>query len=584
MPMDGFTLSFLQPELSAALAGGRVDKVNQPERDALVLTLRSLGETHKLLLSANANQARAHLTAQTYENPSQPPMFCMLMRKHLVGCRVLDIAQISGDRVMRIRLEGMGEMGDVTEKALFLEIMGRHSNLTLVDAGGVIIDSIRHVNSEMSRVRTVLPGQKYFLPPAQDKLHPGTMTAAQIEARLAACSIPLSRALCEHVAGMASLCSKEVCAQLSLDAYTPCDQLNWQVLAPRLCDFFAGLPGRFAPVALFDDAGACADFFPFLYHTFDPNRQKPQVSLSAAMDTFYLGRDLRMRMQQRSAGLQKHIQTAISRLEKKKKILLETMEDSQNAEQNRVFGELLTAHLHLLSKAGASVKLPNYYDPGQREVDIPLDTQLTPAQNAQRYYKKYRKAKVAAEYAAQQLEKADQELALLEGALDDLDKCATAADLSEIRQSLVDSGYLRPDPAEKKRKKAQEGKPYRFLAEDGVEILVGKNSLQNDRLTLHARGEEWWLHAQGMPGSHVVVRTETPLSDEALLKAAKLAAYFSKGRNHPQLPIDYTRRKYVKKAPGSPAGFVTYTNFQTVLIGLSPGDMATIQKESASNG
>ncbi len=580
MPMDGFTLFFMEAELRATLAGGRVDKVNQPERDALLLTIRSQGDNHKLLLSANCNQARAQLTRQAYENPAEPPMFCMLMRKHLSGSRMLSVEQLGGDRVLRLVFEGLDDMGDPVEKSLYLEIMGRHSNLTLVGPEGVIIDSVRHVNSEMSRVRTVLPGQPYHLPPAQDKLSPGLLTPDAVAARFQALSLPLHKALMENVAGLAGICAKEVCAQLGLDPSAPAGELNWTVAASSLCRFYKELPGRLSPVVLSDDLGMALDFFPFPYLTFDPARQEPQQSLSAAMDAFYLGRDLRMRMQQRGAGLTKHIQTAIDRLEKKKKILVETLSDSETAEESRVFGELLTASLHLLEKGQASVSLPNYYDPDMAQVRIPLDTQLTPAQNAQRYYKKYRKARVAAQHAAQQLQKADQELLLLEGTLDDLEKCQTSTDLAEIRALLVENGYLRPEPGERKKKKTQEGKPYRFRAEDGTEILVGKNSLQNDRLTLHAQPDEWWLHAQNMPGSHVVVRKAGPLPDQTLLKAAKLAAYFSKGRNHPQLPIDCTRRKHVKKAAGSPAGFVTYSNFQTVLIGLTPEDIAAIQRES----
>ncbi len=582
MPMDGFTLSFLQRELKAALVGGRVDKVNQPEKDTLLILIRSQGENHRLLLSANASQARAQLTAQSYENPAEPPMFCMLMRKHLVGYHVMDVAQLGGDRILSLTFEGIGELGDMARKTLYLEMMGRHSNLTLVDAEGTIVDAIHHVNSEMSRVRTVLPGQPYHLPPAQDKLSPEAISAQRLTQRLASLTCPLFKGLMETVAGMATVCAKEVCAQVGLEPGTPVGELDWAVTGPALARFYEDAPGLLAPVALYDEAGAALDFFPFPYRTFDKDQQQPMPSLSAAMDAFYLGRDLRQRMQQRSAGLQKHVQNAIDRLEKKKRILVETLQASEHAEDNRICGELLTAHLHTLVKGQEKVSLTNYYDPEQREIEILLDNQLTPNQNAQRYYKKYRKAKVAAQYAQEQLEIAERELVLLEGALDDLEKSTTSTDLAEVRQVLMDSGYLRPDPAQRKKKKLQEGKPYRFTAPDGTEIWVGKNSLQNDRLTLHAKGEEIWLHAQGMPGSHVIIKTEQEPSEEALLKAAKLAAYFSRGRNHPMLPVDWTRRKHVKKAAGSPSGFVTYTRFQTVIIGLTPEDIAAIQKESAA--
>ena len=577
MPMDGFTLSFLQSELRDTLLGGRVDKVTQPERDALVLLIRS-GGNHRLLLSANANQARAQLTAHSYENPAEPPMFCMLMRKHLLGSRITEVAQLSGDRILTIRFDCLDELGDHVQKTLYLEIMGRHSNLTLVGPDGIIIDAIRHVNSEMSRVRTVLPGGRYQLPPQPDKLTPDTLSAATLQARLAPLTCALSKGLMECVAGMASVCSKEVCAQAGASPAAPIPELDLGVIAPRLTDVLCGQ--KPSPVTLYDEAGMALDFFPFPYLTYAAERQKPMPSLCAAMDAFYLGRDLRMRMQQRSAGLQKHVKSALERTEKKKAIMLDTLRQSDQTEQNRVYGDLLTANLHQIGKGAQSVTVQNYYDPACPEVTIPLSARLTPAQNAQSYYKKYRKAKVAEQYAREQLGGIERDLMLLENALEDLDKCETSADLAEVRYVLTQNGFLRPDATQRKAKKLPEGKPHRFTAPDGTVIEVGKNSLQNDRLTLHARGNETWLHAQNIPGSHVIIRTEDEPSDQTLLYACKLAAYYSKGRNHPQLAVDYTRRKYVKKAAGAPAGLVTYTHFKTAIIGLTPEDMAMILKEA----
>ncbi|MDD5898913.1 MAG: NFACT RNA binding domain-containing protein [Clostridia bacterium] len=580
MPMDGFTLSFMQRELRNTLLGGRVDKVNQPERDALVLLVRS-GGNHKLLLSANANQARAQLTSQAYENPAEPPMFCMLMRKHLLGSRIVEIAQLSGDRILAITFDCLDEMGYHVKRTLYLEIMGRHSNLTLVDEEGVIIDAIRHVNAEMSRVRTVLPGGIYHLPPQPDKLTPAVLSPQALYERLSPLSCALHKGLMECVAGMAGVCSKEVCAQIGVDPSTPIPELEIKTVCQKLYDFLTR--DVFAPVTLYDEAGLALDFFAFPYQTFATDRQKAMPTLSAAMDEFYLGRDLRMRMQQRSAGLQKHVKSALERTEKKKAIMLDTLQNTEQTEQNRVFGDLLTANLHLMEKGAEQVTVINYYDPECPEITIPLSGRLTPPQNAQQYYKKYRKAKVAEQYAAEQLITIERDLQVLENALEDLEKCETSTDLAEIRFVLMESGFLRPDANQRKQKgkKLQEGKPYRFTAPDGTLIEVGKNSLQNDRLTLHARGNETWLHAQNIPGSHVIIRTEEEPSEETLLYACKLATYYSKGRNHPQQAIDYTRRKYVKKAAGSPAGLVTYTNFKTAIIGLTPEDVARIMKESS---
>lgn len=580
MPMDGFTLSYMRRELLCALKGGRVDKVNQPERDALVLLIRCGGGNHRLLLSANANQARAQLTRQSYENPAEPPMFCMLMRKHLLGARVADVGQVAGDRILTVVFDCLDELGDPVQKTLYLEVMGRYSNLTLVRGDGVIIDAIRHVSSDMSRVRTVQPGGVYQLPPRQDKLAPEELDAGTLASRLAAEGGTLSKALAACVSGTAAVCAREICAQAGADPAAPVAELDLAALSPLLVRALTSLPP--SPVTLYDEAGLAADFFPFPYRTFSPQHQKPMPSLSAAMDAFYLGRDLRARMQQKSAGLQRHIKSALERTEKKKAIMLEAIRQSAQAEENRVFGDLLTANLHLIARGASSVTVQNYYADGCPETEIPLSTRLTPSQNAQSYYKKYRKAKVAGQYARGQLDAIERDLALLENALDDLDKCETTADLGEVRYVLSQAGFLRPESSRGrggKPKKLPEGKPCRFTAPDGTVIEVGKNSLQNDRLTLHARGGETWLHAQGIPGSHVLIRTEAPPSDETLLYAAKLAAYFSKGRNHPQLPVDYTLRKYVRKSANAPAGLVTYTNFKTLIIGLTPEDAARIIRE-----
>lgn len=581
MPMDGFTLSYMQRELRDALAGGRVDKVNQPERDALVLMIRS-GGNHRLLLSANANQARAQLTAQTYENPTEPPMFCMLMRKHLAGARVADVRQVGGDRVLAVVFDCVDELGDPVQKTLYLEMMGRYSNLTLVGGNGRIVDAIRHVNSDMSRVREVLPGLMYELPPAQGKLKPDEITAQSLRERFEPLAAPLAKALMENVAGMASVCAKEACAQLGLDAAATLDTLELDVVCELLAGYFATAGERFAPVTLSDEAGLVTDFFPFPYRTFAADRQERADTLSAAMDAYYQGRDLRLRMQQRGAGLQKHIRSALERTEKKKAIMLETLAQSDKAEQNRVYGELLTANMHLVERGASAVTVPNYYAEGSPDTPIALSTRLSPAQNAQSYFKKYRKAKVAEQYAREQLKTIERDLAVLESALGDLDKCENTTDMAEIRLALIQSGFLRPDPEQRRRRKPPEGKPYRFLASDGTEIVVGKNSLQNDRITLHARGGETWLHAQGIPGSHVLIRTEDEPSDEALLLAAKLAAYFSKGRNHPLQPVDYTKRKHIRKSANAPAGLVTYTNFKTITLGVSAEDAAWISQHTKS--
>ena len=567
MPMDGFTLSYMRRELLAALQGGRVDKVNQPERDALVLLIRSGGGNHKLLLSANANQARAQLTAQTYENPAEPPMFCMLMRKHLLGARVRDVGQVAGDRILTLVFECLDELGDSVEKTLYLEVMGRHSNLTLVRSDGVIIDAIRHVNSEMSRVRTVQPGGVYQLPPQQDKLDPEALTPDSLAERLAAQDGALAKGLMACVAGMASVCAREICAQVGADPAVAVSDLDLSALSPRLVQALRDIPA--APVALYDEAGLAVDFFPFPYRTFAAERQKAMPSLSAAMDAFYLGRDLRARMQQKSAGLQRHIKSALERTEKKKAIMLDSIRQSALAEQDRVFGDLLTANLHMAQKGMKQVELPNYYEDGMPMVAVELDEKLSPGQNAQRYFKLYQKARNARTLAAEQIEKTSAELDYLNGQLDNLSKCETEAELNELRQELEKLGYVKPNRNRRQLKQLPPSQPMRFTAASGRTILVGKNNLQNDKLTFTAQPDEVWLHAKDMPGSHVVIVGEAP--DEAtILEAARLAAAYSSGSTSSRVPVDYTLRKYVKKPSGARPGFVIYTHQRTLYVAPDP--------------
>ena len=578
MPMDGFTLSFLARELRDQLIGGRVDKVSQPERDMLVLLIRNQGGNHRLLLSANASNSRAQITSQSFENPAEPPVLCMLVRKHFSGARIAAVEQLGCDRVLTITFQCMNEMGDEVPKSIVLEAMGRHSNLSLVDENGNTIDSIYHVNADVSRVRVCMPGKPFTMPPEQDKLNPFAMTRDELSAKLAELSSPLFKGLIEAISGLSALSAREICARVGADEAAPCGLLDLQAVSQRIVSLYETLYDLRSPVLQCDSAGQSTDYFPFPYHAFAPETRKAYPTLGEAMDAFYGERELVARMRSHGAVVRRHVKNNIARLGKKREKMLETLSQNGLAEEYRIFGELLTANLHRIEKGAAAVKVVNYYDEAQATVEVPLMPELSPVRNAQYYYKKYRKVKGAEQYAKKELGAIEAELELLENALDDLDKCTSAADLNEIRFFLTENGFIRPEHGAEKRRKIKEGEPYRFKAADGTEILVGKNAVQNDRITLHARPDETWLHAQNIAGSHVLIKTEGEPADETLLLAAKLAAYFSKGRNHPSFPIDYTKRKHVKKKSGSPAGLMIYQNFKTILIGLSPQDLETIKR------
>lgn len=578
MPMDGLTLQFVARELNAKLAQGRVDKVAQPEKDELVLTIRSQGENHRLLLCASPNNARAHLTALNLSNPMEPPMFCMLMRKHLLGGHVLSVRQLGGDRVLHVEIENTDELGILTKRTLILEIMGRHSNLIAMDAQGKIIDSIRHVGHDMSRVREVLPGLAYETPPAQDKLDPTAFSKEEALERLGTQNGRLDKALASVFRGLSNVAAQEIAYRLTGSDKALVEECDLDTLSRKLFDFMNLIPGLTPPVLQKDQDGTVVDIFPFPYLSRDTSAQSSCGTISQALDAFFSTRDQADRITQKSATLNRLLKTHIERCEKKLALQLQELTNSARMEEYRMLGDLINANLYQLHKGQETAKLQNFYDPEGGYVDIELDKQLSPVQNAQRYFKRYQKARAAKETAAAQKEKTLLELTFLEGALDDLNKCVEESELSEIRLEMQKAGYIKADSSRKPQRKLPESRPFRYESRDGIEILVGKNSLQNDRITTEARGDETWLHAKDMPGSHVIIRKEGEIPDTTLLEAAQLAAYYSRGRQSAGVPIDYTLRKFVKKPGGSPAGFVIYVNQRTLYITVSESDIRKIKE------
>ena len=574
MPFDGLTLGFMARELQETLRDGRIEKVTQPEKDMLVLLIRAQGKNHRLLLSAAPSFARAHITRIAYQNPLEAPMFCMLMRKHLQGGHLLGIEQVGGDRVLKITLENKDELGDSAPRELYLELMGRHSNLTLVK-DGKIVDAIRHVSGDMSRVRQALPGLPFVPPPVQDKMDPAEMQEEALALRLRDAAGPLDKALAGVIRGLSAAAAREIAFRVTGMHRAEMADLDRAELCRQVCEFFRRLPALFRPTAQMNADGLMVDVTPFPYLSLDTDLQRPYATLSDALDDFYFGRDRRDRMNQKSASLKHLIRTHLERDEKKLALQEEEIAASARMEEYRICGELLTAQAYLVPRGAETVRLQNFYDPEGGTADIALDVALTPAQNAQKYFKRYRKARAAREIAREQKEKTLKEIGVLEQALFDLEESETEQDLSDVRRVLEEAGLLR-SPAGKKRPKQQESAPMRFQSADGTEIIVGKNSTQNDRVTGAAKGHETWLHAKDMPGSHVIIRAERP-SAGALADALRLAAWFSRGKGA-AVPVDYTLRKFVKKPGGSPAGFVIYTNQKTVMVSATEGEIAAIRR------
>ncbi len=576
MPMDGLTLGFAAREIHAAIAGGRIDKITQPEKDAIVLTVRSASTNYKLLLCASPNNARLHFTNQNFSNPLEPPMFCMLLRKQLMSGRILEVKQIAGDRVIHIDIDTVDEMGDHVLRRLVLEIMGRHSNLILLDGEGRILDAARHVSLDMSRVRQVQPGLPYLPPPGQDKLDPADITAEALLPYLQrAGDVPLHKAIAASVSGMSMPTAKELAFRVLDRGTDRSDDLA--ATSARLADLIRRLPEMTDPRVLLDEGGDPADVFAFPYLMHPLDAQAPVPTVSAALERYFGARDRQDRLNQKSAAMVKILKNHIERCEKK---LAQQEEDLSNAaklEEYRLMGELINANLWQLKKGQTEAVLTNFYDEEGGSITVPLDIQLTPVQNAQRYFKKYQKARTTREMAAEQHESTLQELAYLEGMLLDVGKCVGESELEEIRAELQSTGYVKKSASRKEKRVLPKSKPYHYRSADGIDILVGKNAAQNERLTGDARPNETWLHAKDMPGSHVIIKAEGSVPDTTLAQAATLAAWYSKGQHSSMVPIDYTLKRYVKKIPGGATGMVTYTNQKTAYMTVTETDVKKIE-------
>lgn len=575
MPMDGLTLGFVTREMKEILVGGRIDRITQPEKDTIVLLIRAGAANHRLLLCASPNNARCHLTAQNYPNPLEPPMFCMLLRKQLMSGRVLDIRQMHGDRVVHVDIDTVDELGDHVLRRLVLEIMGRHSNLMLLDADGKILEAARHVSMDMSRVRQVQPGLPYLPPPQQDKLSPEDAAEDKLlEKLLAQGDVPLQKALAASVAGLSGVAARELAFRVLPAGQEKTDDMP--ATARRLSELLRRLPEMADPRVLLDEQGEEKDIFPFCYLSHDIQRQMKYDSVSQALEKYFGTRDQQDRISQKSASMVKLLKGQIERCEKKLAQQEEDLSSAARMEEYRIMGEMINANLWQLKKGQTEVTLPNFYDENGGTITIAMDNQLTPVQNAQRYFKKYQKARTTREMAAEQKEKTLQELSYLEGTLLDVGKCVGESELEEIRQDLMRTGYIRKSVNRRQQKALPKSKPYHYRSSDGIDIYVGKNAAQNDRLTGDARANEMWLHAKDMPGSHVIIRTEGEVPRQTLLEAAILAAWYSKGQNSSGVPIDYTLRRYVKKPGGAAPGMVIYTNQRTLFMTVSESDLRGI--------
>ena len=574
MPLDALCLSGVVHELQNALSGAKIDKIYQPGRDEVVLALRAPAGNVKLLLSANPSHPRAHLTQISRENPDKPPMFCMLLRKHLSGARLLELVQPPMERVVDLRLEALDELGDRVERRLVLEAMGRHSNLILLDGEGRIMDCLRRVDSDMSARRQVLPGLFYRLPPAQEKLDPSSLDRAALESALAAApeESQADKWLLDTFGGLSPL----ICRELAFRAGGATDARLHQMGEggrSRLLDELEGLlrsvqENSFTPVML-EKEGHPSDF------TFQPISQYgpavscvPFPSFSALLDRFYEQRENQERVHQRGQDLIRSVTNARDRAARKIGLQEQELAATRDRERLRQFGDIITSNLHAMEKGMSRLTAADFYDPECPQIHIPLDPLLTPQQNAAKYYKEYNKAKTAESILALQLEKGRRDLDYLNSVLEAIALAEGERDLQEIRQELTDTGYLRRPSKAKDRGKRVASKPMEFRSSSGLRISVGKNNTQNDLLTTkQAFKSDLWFHTQKIHGSHVILWTEGGQPDlTSIQEAAQLAAWFSQGRESGKVAVDYTPVKYVKKPGGARPGMVVYTTYETAYV------------------
>ena len=574
MPLDALCLSGVVHELQNALSGAKIDKIYQPGRDEVVLALRAPAGNVKLLLSANPSHPRAHLTQISRENPDKPPMFCMLLRKHLSGARLRELVQPPLERVVDLRLEALDELGDRVERRLVLEAMGRHSNLILLDGEGRIMDCLRRVDSDMSARRQVLPGLFYRLPPAQEKLDPSSLDRAALESALAAApeESQADKWLLDTFGGLSPL----ICRELAFRAGGATDARLHQMGEggrSRLLDELEGLlrsvqENSFTPVML-EKEGHPSDF------TFQPISQYgpavscvPFPSFSALLDRFYEQRENQERVRQRGQDLIRSVTNARDRAARKIGLQEQELAATRDRERLRQFGDIITSNLHAMEKGMSRLTAADFYDPECPQIHIPLDPLLTPQQNAAKYYKEYNKAKTAESILTLQLEKGRRDLDYLNSVLEAIALAEGERDLQEIRQELTDTGYLRRPSKARDRGKRMASKPMEFRSSSGLRISVGKNNTQNDLLTTkQAFKSDLWFHTQKIHGSHVILWTEGGQPDlTSIQEAAQLAAWFSQGRESGKVAVDYTPVKYVKKPGGARPGMVVYTTYETAYV------------------
>ena len=567
MAFDGIVVANLVHELRSELLNGRIAKIAQPEADELLLTIKSPAGQRRLYLSASASLPLIYLTETNKPSPMTAPNFCMLLRKHIANGRIVDIYQPKLERIIHFTIEHLDEMGDLCQKDLVVEIMGKHSNIIFCNKEGMIIDSIKHVSAQMSSVREVLPGRPYFIPDTMEKRNPLDISFADFEAILCGKPMALSKAIYTSFTGVSPVVAEEICSIAGLDSDLPPKEFSQDVLQHlynQFSLFFSQIKeGQFVP-QIYYAGKEPKEFSSVSLEHLSAYTAKEFPSISNVLETYYATKNTITRMRQKSTDLRHIVQTALERNRKKYDLQAKQLKDTENRDKYKVYGELINVYGYNLDPDAKKLDALNYYT--NEMVSIPLDPTRTPQENAQKYFDKYNKQKRTFEALSKLIQETSDDIRYLESIQTALDIARSEEDLAEIKEELISAGYMKRKFTKKKVK--IKNKPLHYISSDGYHMYVGKNNLQNEELTFHfATGNDWWFHAKQAPGSHVIVKTNgDELPDRTFEEAGKLAAYYSSMRDADKIEIDYIEKKHVKKPSGGKPGFVVYyTNYSLVI-------------------
>lgn len=567
MAFDGITVAALTKELKETICDGRIAKIAQPESDELLLTIKTKEGQRRLSISASASLPLIYLTNDNKPSPMTAPNFCMLLRKHIGNGRIVDVSQPGLERIIQFRIEHLDELGDLRQKTLVIEIMGKHSNIIFCDEKDQIIDSIKHVPAQMSSVREVLPGRPYFIPDTMEKQDPLTAADEDFSRALRGKPMRISKAVYTSFTGISPVVAEEICYLAGIDSQMTASDLTDDMLTHLYRQFQYYMEdvrnGAFTPVIYFD--GNTPKEFSALPLTHFQNLEKKEYgSISEVLSTYYATRNTLVRIRQKSADLRHIVQTALERNRKKYELQSRQLKDTENRDLYKVYGELINAYGYQLPEGSKELTALNHYTGD--EITIPLDPVKTPQENAQKYFARYNKQKRTYEALTELISETGDEIRYLESVESALDIALYEEDLTQIKEELSQAGYIRRRQQKKKAKFLS--RPLHYVSSDGYHMYVGKNNLQNEELTFHfASGNDWWFHAKGVPGSHVILKSggdEVP--DRTFEEAGRLAAYYSKNRGSEKAEIDYIEKKHVKKVNGGRPGFVIYhTNYSLVI-------------------